>query len=289
MAYTFESIEDNQIDDVLDRINAMRSQEENTDRCRDYSTSLVDASCRKAMVDWCFIVADSFDLSRETVGIGMSILDRYLSSGNGKSIEALADTHKFQLAAITSFYMAVKTHEHVQLGIKMLVKLCRGLYTESAITALERDILHALDWRVCVSSATPMEYVRQFLELISESLDVTDIILEHAKVYMDCATSDLAFCSCRASSIGIACLAGALDDTCVLSSLKKEILWNRMSNSEFDIASNEVRKVERQLLAKSIFHEPKRQSRSSLPRSSVNSAKEQPSSSPGSVLEAICY
>mmetsp|Transcript_19071 Transcript_19071/g.31102 ORF Transcript_19071/g.31102 Transcript_19071/m.31102 type:complete len:82 (-) Transcript_19071:19-264(-) len=77
----------------------------------------------------------------------MSILDRYLSSGKGKSAEALQNKHKFQLAAITSFYMAVKLHEPVQLGIDMLVKLCRGFYKESAITSLEQDILHSLEWR----------------------------------------------------------------------------------------------------------------------------------------------
>ena len=119
---TYETIEDNQID-VLDRINAMRSQEEKTNRCQNYFTSLVDASCRKAMVDWCFIVVDSVDLSRETVGIAMSILDRYLSSGNGKSAEALQNKQKFQLATITSFYMAVKIHEPVQIGMGMLIKL----------------------------------------------------------------------------------------------------------------------------------------------------------------------
>ena len=114
---SYETSEQNQIDDVLDRINAMRSQVK-SNMCQPYLTYRVDASCRTALVDRCFTVADSFDLSRETVGIGMLILDRYLSSGHGKSAEALQKPTLFQLAAITSFYMAVKLHEPLQLGIK---------------------------------------------------------------------------------------------------------------------------------------------------------------------------
>mmetsp|Transcript_19069 Transcript_19069/g.31100 ORF Transcript_19069/g.31100 Transcript_19069/m.31100 type:complete len:285 (-) Transcript_19069:104-958(-) len=281
---TYETIEDNHID-ILDRINAMRSHEEKNNRCQNYLTSIVDASCRKAMVDWCFIVVDSFDLSRETVGIAMSILDRYLSSGKGKSAEALQNEQAFQLAAITSLYMAVKIHESVQLGIDMIVKLCRGLYKRSHITALEQDILHSLEWRVYVSTTTPLEYVRHFLDLLPESMDATDVILENAMKHMDFATADLTFSTCRASELSVACLAGALNDTYVLSSLKKEAMWNQLSiKLDFDIASNEIRKVERQLLAKSTCHQPRRQSRASLPRSSVNSANEH-LSSPVSVMQ----
>ena len=52
MTYCEMKIEDI---DVLERINAMRSQGDKNPRCRSYLTSLVDASCWKSMVDWCFI------------------------------------------------------------------------------------------------------------------------------------------------------------------------------------------------------------------------------------------
>lgn len=274
-----ETFEDDLID-VLDRISAMRLQEGKTTRCRNYFTYFVNRSCRKAMVDWCFIVVDSFDLSRETVAIAMSILDRYLSSGKGKSVEALQKKNKFQLATITSFYMAVKIHEPVKLGIGMLIKLCRGFYKESDVIATEQDILFSLDWRVCVSSATPMEYVRHFLEMLPEWMDVADVILENATKHTDCATKDIYFSTCRASTVGVACLAGALNDVYSLSSFEKEVIWRKLNRKlDFDIQSNEVRKIERQLLAKSTCCDPKRQSLASLPRSrSVGSANEQPSS-----------
>jgi len=52
MTYCEMKIEDI---DVLERINAMRSQEDKNPRCRSHLTSLVDASYRKSIVDWCFI------------------------------------------------------------------------------------------------------------------------------------------------------------------------------------------------------------------------------------------
>ena len=116
-------------------------------------------------------------------------------------------------------------------------------------------------------------------------MDVADVILENAMKHMDCATANLAFSTYRASEVSVACLAGALHDTYALPSLKKEALWNQLSiKLDFDIASNEIRKVERQLLAKSTCHEPRRQSRASLPRSSVKSTNEQ-LSSPVSVMQ----
>lgn len=281
------AIEENRIDDVLARIHAMRSQEENA-VCRNYLTSLVDASCRLAMVNWCFTLVDSLDLSRETVGIGMSILDRYLSSGKGKSTEALRDKHLFQLAAITSFYMAVKLHEPVKLDTRMVVHLCRGFYKESVIIEMERDLLHSLEWRLCVSTITPIEYVRHLIQLLPELMDIADTIQENAMKHMDCATADLAFSAFRASAVGIACLAGALNDTDtdILPSLEKQSIWHQLSiNLDFDIASNEIRKVEQQLLSKSKCREPVTRARSSLSQYiCVNLIGEQPSS-PISVTE----
>ena len=175
---------------VLERINAMLSNEEKTVRCENYYTYDVDAACRKAMVDWCFIVSDSFaDLNRETVGIAMSILDRYLSSGKGKSAEALRGKQKFQLACIASFYIAVKTTESVALGIGLILKLCRGFYKENDIVTMEYDILTSLQWRI--STTTPLEYVRHFLGLLPEWKDVSEVIIENAMEHNDAATSDM--------------------------------------------------------------------------------------------------
>ena len=87
-------------DTILDRINAMRLQEDNTSstiQIKNYFTAEVNEACRKAMIEWCFTVVDALDLSRESVAISMSLLDRYLSSNNGKSCDALQSNSLVEL------------------------------------------------------------------------------------------------------------------------------------------------------------------------------------------------
>ena len=283
----------NNDDIILDRINAMRLQEDDdtssTIQIKNYVTAEVDEACRKAMIDWCFTVVDAFNLSRESVAISMSLLDRYLSSNNGKSVDVLQSKQQFQLAAITCFYIAVKIYEPVQLGIAMLLKLCRGYYKQNDIVSMEQDILSALDYRVYISTTTPMEYVRHYLDLLSEWNDLKDVILENARSHSDNATLDVYFSTCKVSSVGIACLAGALDDESIdLTELEKQVIWSQLSRKlGYDIASNEIRTVEKRLLSKISDDccEPRsRISQASLPRTSMNMASEQ-SSSPVSVMQ----
>ena len=280
----------NKDDIILDRINAMRLQEDDhtsSIQIKNYLTAEVNEACRKAMIDWCLTVVDAFDLSRESVAISMSLLDRYLSSNNGKSCETLQSKQKFQLAAITCFYIAVKIYEPVQLGIAMLLKLCRGYYKQHDIVCMEEDILAALDYRVYISTTTPMEYVRHYLDLLSEWKEMKDVILENAMCHSDNATLDIYFSTCRVSSVGIACLAGALEDeSIVLTVLEKQVIWSQLSRKlGYDIASNEIRMVEKRLQSKiSDCCEPRRISQASLPRTSMNMASEQ-SSSPVSVMQ----
>ena len=122
---------------VFERINTMRPLKEQTTRRRNYLTPQVDSMCWKLMVGWCFTVMNAFALSRETVGVVMSILNRYLSLGKGKLHEVLKCMQTFQRSVITSFFMAIKIHEPSVLDIQLLVKLCQGVYKESDIVVME--------------------------------------------------------------------------------------------------------------------------------------------------------
>ena len=65
---------------------------------------IMDESSRKAMVIWLVRLQKTLGLSSETVSIGISYLDRYLSSGRGNSYYVLHNNCQYQLAAITCFY-----------------------------------------------------------------------------------------------------------------------------------------------------------------------------------------
>lgn len=275
---------------VLERINAML-EKENTTQHKTYNfTSEVNASCRKAMIEWCFTVCDAFDsLQRETVGISASILDRYLSCKKGESALALMNRQRFQLTTITCFYISVKLHETVALSIGMLIKLCRGWYTEEDIVAMELEILSSLEWRVSLSTVTPIDYVRHFLELLPEYSNVAEVVLENATRHVDIATADVDCCSCKASSVGVVCLAGALNDTYELSSPERDMLWSQLSRKlvGFDIASNEIRTMELKLLAKTPMMNRKQKNQSpssSLIQCGVHSSGDQMPPSPVSIV-----
>ena len=249
----------NNIKELTRRIEAMQVQEERTTRCRNYFSSRdgyaapVDETCRKAMADWCFKVADALELSRETVGIGMSFFDRYLSSGKGKSFEALENRSKFQLAAITSFYIAVKIYEPVQMGINLLVELCRGFYLESDILVMEKDILFSLEWRV--SAPTPLDFVRHLLELLQESVNssVSGIVLQNVQNLMDYATTEFYFSVCKPSVVGVGCLASSFNNINIFSLTEQAEFLDQLSQvmDDFRITSKDVFEVQQRLLSQS--------------------------------------
>jgi hypothetical protein len=67
------------------------------------------------------------------------------------------------------------------------------------------------------------------------------------------ATSDAYSSTCRASSVGAACIAGALDDLSTISPLDTEALRRKLSSllEDWDIASSEIWRVEKRLNAES--------------------------------------
>jgi len=256
-------------EEILSQLHAMCARDETATRChRNYFKEEVNEDCRKKMVDWCFTVVDSFNLSRESVWRAMDILDRYLSSGKGLSVKALENKQSFQLASTVCLYMAVKVYEDVEMTIDFLVKLCRNYYKSSEFINMEHDILFALNWSI--SSTTPLDFVRHFLFLQSDFIDPAriDSILDAVQKQLDLATSDVYFSSCKQSSVGIACLGAALVESDV-SHADQEQFWLQLSSVlNFDVASKQVRDVERRMLSGSTICKPKRPSQLVLSKTS---------------------
>ena len=245
------------IHELISRINAMRASEDRTERCKNYfafcsNSSDVDASCRKAMANWCFQVADTLEFSHETVGLAMSFFDRYLSSRRGRSQEALDSRNMFQLAAITCFYTAIKTFEPVELGVDLLAKMCRSFYSEADIIAMEKDILFALEWRV--SGPTPMEFVRHLIELLP-SCEPNSSVLENAEKYMDQTTTDVQFSFFKPSVVGASCLISSLTQSHCFYSDDLE----RLSQI---IELSDVTELQKKLNVKTTICQPKSSSKS---------------------------
>ena len=98
------------------------------------SSSGVNEIWREKICEWSYQVVDHFDFSRETVNVSLSYLDRFLASRP-------ANKKFFQLAAMTSLYIAVKLYEPGILTPASFVELSRGFFTEDHVTAMEESIL----------------------------------------------------------------------------------------------------------------------------------------------------
>mmetsp|Transcript_22018 Transcript_22018/g.46339 ORF Transcript_22018/g.46339 Transcript_22018/m.46339 type:complete len:362 (-) Transcript_22018:104-1189(-) len=170
----------------------------------------VDALCRAKICEWIFQVVDFTKLQRETVSIAMSYLDRFLCSSSPRAQRALNDRKEYQLAALTTLYIAVKLFEPLAMDAELVSKLSRGLHTPDEITEFEYDILCALKWRV--QGPTTFQFVNYIMELLpvsAESMKPTLFDFSHFQV--EIATGDYAFVPLRRSTIAIAAVLNALE------------------------------------------------------------------------------
>ena len=202
----------------------------------------VDETCRSKMCEWIFHVIDSTRLSRETASVAMNYLDRYLCSSSPRASQAIADRKEYQLTAMTCFYIAgvccilfdlndildfspgnrilcfvflyckfsVKIFEPFEMDASLMSRLSRGLHSAEEITALEYDILLALQWRV--NFPTPIQFINHFLELLPESAQsAAPALYEHSHFQTELAVGDYAFVPhLRQSTIGIASILNSL-------------------------------------------------------------------------------
>lgn len=154
---------------------------------------------RGKICEWCYRVIDHYQYDREVVSIAMDYFDRFIFKqdhhmckdfikGEGNS----TPSQTYQLAAMTSLYIAIKLHaevgidscefnirsdqpqtsqvDHVQpynkaaLRLQSYVKLSRGQFNEHDILRVEEQILFSLNWKV--NPVTPMCFVSYMIRLI---------------------------------------------------------------------------------------------------------------------------
>jgi hypothetical protein len=197
----------------------MLIQEENEYSCFDYlavnedirnkSSKPVDEDCRIKMSEWCFQVVDFCKFRRETVGIGMSYLDRYLCSEKGK--KSLGDRKEYQLVAMTCLYIAIKLHEPLEMETSLLADLSRGCYTEMEFASMEQSILEGIDWKV--SGPTPLAFVLHFLTFLPDTIPsiVQETVWNYARFQTEIAIASHSFVKLRPSLVGMAALLNAME------------------------------------------------------------------------------
>lgn len=112
---------------------------------------------RKKICEWSFKVIDHFKIDREIVSVAMNILDRYVAKETshlqrnsmdiceGEICTDSVDSRVFQLAAMTSLYLAIKLCDNDEcqysssrnLRLNYFVELSRGQFSADDITEME--------------------------------------------------------------------------------------------------------------------------------------------------------
>lgn len=242
--------------DVAERIAVMRIQEESTYLVHDYlaesvqirklASKPVDEDCRVKMCEWCYQVVDFCKFRRETVGIGMSYLDRFLCTHKG--LEALCNRKQYQLAAMTALYIAIKLHEPLEMETSLLADLSRGCYTEMEFVGMEQTILSALAFRV--NGPTALGFVQYYMALIPENVHptVAALIMDYARYQTELAVSEQSFVAIKPSEVALAAVLNAMEgmDT-VLLPLKVQGKFVRNIEKFSEIYVNEAETTQSKL------------------------------------------
>jgi hypothetical protein len=106
----------------------------------DLSTASSSASCninevwREKICEWSYQVIDHFDFSREIASVSIHYLDRFLGTRQ-------VNKKVFQLAAMTSLFLAIKLYEPGRLSMSSMIELSRGYFMVEQMAAMETSIL----------------------------------------------------------------------------------------------------------------------------------------------------
>ena len=98
------------------------------------SSSGINDVWREKICEWSYQVIDHFDFSREVVSISLHYLDRFLATRH-------CSKKVFQLAAMTSLFLAIKLYEPGKLSMTSMIELSRGYFNVEQMVAMEMEIL----------------------------------------------------------------------------------------------------------------------------------------------------
>mmetsp|Transcript_15649 Transcript_15649/g.23036 ORF Transcript_15649/g.23036 Transcript_15649/m.23036 type:complete len:336 (+) Transcript_15649:119-1126(+) len=255
-----------EIPDLQGSITVMLEQESTKYRCRDYlaqppvqsapatgnstsegssasnlsSSSRVNEMWREKICKWKFHILDHFDINREIVSISMSFLDRFLSIHQ-------VNQKVFQLAAMTTLFLAIKLNKQGSLKVSSLIELSRGCFKAVHIAVMEKHILRDLSWHV--HPPTPHCFVRHFLCLVPFSGSIDDNHLKRETLDLSLYSVELSVCdyffvACNPSSVALASIMNALDSILMNSSQDKRKSFLSMKTAFIENIENVIPQLE---------------------------------------------
>jgi len=196
----------------------------------------IDNVMRMKICKWCYQVIDYLSFDREIVSVTLSYLDRYLNCTK-------VDYEKFQLAAMTSLYLAIKLYSPLKLTMSSMIRLSNNDFCLDEIQDMEKVILSKLSWKV--HPPTSIYFVSFFFLLLPKgscSITIQSEIMELSRFLTELSVVDSFFISQKQSSVGLAAILNALDhfQSSLPYSVIQEFIDNVSNEVSIDCESSDV-------------------------------------------------
>ena len=166
-------------------------------------------------------------MSREVGALAMNYTDRYLQAHRAQrrhthdpedgpeDDEVVPTGRNYQLIVMTGLYLAIKlsigSYFGELLDARTMCAMSRGMFTRDKLLAMERNILHTLDWRM--HPPTTKVFLNHFLELLASSYYCVSVdkkqwhaVRNEADFMLEHAVLDYHFCGHYPSVIAVAAL-----------------------------------------------------------------------------------
>mmetsp|Transcript_20091 Transcript_20091/g.29816 ORF Transcript_20091/g.29816 Transcript_20091/m.29816 type:complete len:335 (+) Transcript_20091:331-1335(+) len=232
----------NSLDNVVDRVMAMRRQEEGPYLYESYllenEDAQVNVSWREKITHWSYNVVDHFGLSREVVAISLNLFDRFLATRGNTCNGNMA-----LLTSLSTLHLAIKLHDTKKIRISTLASLSRGQFGPKHIEEMEWVILNALQWKLHPPTAYSfIFYFLLFLPKEASSL-VQREIFELSRYFTELAMCDSVLVKTKASTIAFASVLNVIQDIgykSLSAGLKEKFLRDTMDKVNLDFQASDV-------------------------------------------------
>lgn len=190
------------------------NNEDNDNDFEDETPFEVDVVAREKIIEWKYQVVDHYDLNRKIVAWSTNLLDRYLefckNSPDPVDREVFYNKKRFQLAAMTSFGIALKLGEPGKITFPTLIELSRGFFEAKHMVEEEARILAKLSFRM--HPPLEMDYAYLFLDLLKPDNFLNAKILDQVKFLSELSQLDCYFIPFSAAKVMFAAMIIAIEE-----------------------------------------------------------------------------
>ena len=220
---------------LIDHLRFMQEQETHYRVRGDYlskSEATVTPEDRRTICSWCYQIADLCSIDRGVACIGMSYLDRFMSTSSNRSMDALLSRTEYQLAAVSCLFIALKCRSGIELGTGFVAEtVCQGVYTEDELDAMEMEVLGALTWKL--NGPSSHDFVDAIVGLLPPSCcsgGASSYLVLAARAHLEAAALDYSMAMHPSSALACAALLSSLKRPDVLGAFRTADLIAWTSN-----------------------------------------------------------